>query len=51
MATTDEDKYEYRLAESYQWVAAPEHNTICAVCSVPWEIPASSGTALGIEWP
>lgn len=44
-------RYEYRLEESHQWVAGPEHSTICAVCSVPREVPASSGTALGIEWP
>lgn len=44
-------RYEYRLEESHQWVAGPEHSTICAVCRVPREVPASSGTALGIEWP
>ncbi|BCW81882.1 hypothetical protein NicSoilC5_39010 [Arthrobacter sp. NicSoilC5] len=44
-------RYEYRLEESHQWVPGPEHSTICAVCSVHREVPASSGTALGIDWP
>lgn len=44
-------RYEYRLEESHQWVKGPDHSTTCSVCNVTREIPASSGTALGIEWP
>ena len=44
-------RYEYRLEESHQWVTGPEHNTICAVCSIPREAPASTVTAPGMEWP
>lgn len=44
-------RYEYRLEESHQWVTGPEHNTICAVCSILREAPASTVTAPGMEWP
>lgn len=44
-------RYEYRLEEAHQWVKGPDHSTTCPVCNVRREIPASAGTALGIEWP
>ena len=44
-------RYEYRLEESHQWVKGPDHSTMCPVCGTTRDIPASAGTALGIEWP
>ena len=44
-------RYEYRLEESHQWVKGPDHSTTCSVCGITRDLPASAGTALGIEWP